>query len=204
MFIPDFVQQEDDYKACIDFHGHTCMGVTIGYLAAKLALEWLAATRAKDEELIAIVENDACCCDAIQVLTGCTFGKGNFFFRDYGKMVFTFGNRATGEAIRLVLNQEAFSIPEEEQQLAKRIGSGHASNAEKQKYQDLFESRSEKLFQQGPGAFFSVEKIALTLPPHATRAPSTPCELCKEMVMETKLEDRDGQKICRGCLASNL
>ncbi len=39
----------------------------------------LQVERDGDEELFAIVETDACGADAIQVITGCTFGKGNFF-----------------------------------------------------------------------------------------------------------------------------
>mgnify|MGYP002866640913 CR=1 FL=1 len=46
---------------------------------------WLSAHRAEDEEIVAIVETDACSCDVVQVITGCTFGKGNLLYRDYGK-----------------------------------------------------------------------------------------------------------------------
>ena len=88
------IELPDDLKTCVEFHGHLCPGVVIGYCTAKLGMRELSARRAGDEELIAIVENDTCAVDAIQVLTGCTFGKGNLFFRDHGKMVFTFATRA--------------------------------------------------------------------------------------------------------------
>ena len=65
-----------DLAMAVEFHGHLCPGLTIGYLAAKVGLERLGIGRAEDEELIAIVENDSCAVDAVQVLTGCTFGKG--------------------------------------------------------------------------------------------------------------------------------
>lgn len=48
-------------------------------------MEALGGGRDIDEEMVAIVENDSCAVDAIQVLTGCTLGKGNLIFRDYGK-----------------------------------------------------------------------------------------------------------------------
>ena len=41
--------------------------------------------RAADEEIVAVVETDMCGVDAIQFLTGCTFGKGNLIHRDWGK-----------------------------------------------------------------------------------------------------------------------
>jgi len=200
MYIPESIQQREDYKACINFHGHTCMGVTIGYLAAQLGMKLLGEMRAVDEELIVIVETDACCCDAIQVLTGCTFGKGNFYYLDYGKMAFTFGSRTTGRGIRLLLKAEIFQVPERERVLAEKIASHDATAAEQKEYETLYETRGENLFAHGPEAFFNIERIGkLNLPPKAPRAPSVACDICGEMVMETKLAQRDGYQVCRGC-----
>jgi formylmethanofuran dehydrogenase subunit E len=97
--------EKDDYNdlpgmdECIRFHGHLCPGLVIGYKAARAALDGLKVERAEDEELFAIVETDACGADAIQVLTGCTFGKGNFIFRDLGKHAFTVGSRKSGRVL---------------------------------------------------------------------------------------------------------
>lgn len=200
MYIPDIITSESDYQECAEFHGHTCMGLTIGYLAAKLALEQLQVERASDEELIAIVENDACCCDAIQVLTGCTFGKGNFFFKDHGKMAFTFGSRRNGRSIRLVLNQKVMEAPDKELHLRDLIRSGQASEDDIKRYEEMSESRLRGLFSEGPASFFEIRELDGPLPPSATIAPSQPCDGCGEMVMETKLVDQGGQSMCRGCL----
>lgn len=90
-----------DFQQIVEFHGHLCGGIAIGYRAAREGLRRLGVDRAVDEEMIAIVENDSCAADAVQVLTGCTFGKGNFFFRDHGKHVYTFALRPSGRAVRL-------------------------------------------------------------------------------------------------------
>ncbi|HUT33982.1 MAG TPA: FmdE family protein [Planctomycetota bacterium] len=90
-----------DLEQVVKFHGHYCGGILIGYRAAKVGLKRLPARRAEDEQLIAIVENDSCAVDAVQVLTGCTFGKGNLFFRDHGKHVYTFALRPSGRAVRV-------------------------------------------------------------------------------------------------------
>ena len=82
-----------DFGKCIEFHGHTCPGLAIGFQAARILMERLGATKAPDEELIAIVETDACGADAIQVMTGCTFGKGNFLFKNYVEIVESFVER---------------------------------------------------------------------------------------------------------------
>ena len=90
-----------DLQRVVDFHGHFCGGITIGYRAATEGLKRLGVARAEDEEVVAIVENDSCAADAVQVITGCTFGKGNLFFQDHGKHVYTFALRPSGRAVRL-------------------------------------------------------------------------------------------------------
>ena len=89
------------FEEAVKFHGHRCPGLALGYRAAGIAMEELHATRSGDEDLLAIVENDACGVDAIQYVTGCTIGKGNLIFRDFGKQVYTFINRSTGDAVRI-------------------------------------------------------------------------------------------------------
>lgn len=62
------------------FHGHMCPGLAMGIRAAEIALERIGP-HAGDEEVVAIVETDMCRVDGIQVLIGCTFGKGNLIHR---------------------------------------------------------------------------------------------------------------------------
>ena len=90
-----------DLQRVVAFHGHFCGGILIGYRAAREGLRRLGVRRAEDEEVVAIVENDSCAVDAVQVITGCTFGKGNFLFRDHGKHVYIFALRPSGRAVRL-------------------------------------------------------------------------------------------------------
>ena len=172
----------DDLKRCVAFHGHFCPGVVIGYCAAKLGMRELGAERSGDEELIAIVENDTCAVDAIQVLTGCTFGKGNLYFRDYGKMVFTFAVRPSGRSVRLCL----------------RPGPAPATD-------DLPEDQRrrrqiEYMLAGDPARLFSVRTEALAcLPPGARIRQSVACDECGERVMATRIQDRDGRKVCIPC-----
>ena len=77
------------YKDIVRFHGHSCPGLAIGYRMACAGMEALHAIRSEDEEIVAVVENNACGVDALQCVTGCTFGKGNLVFRDHGKQVYT-------------------------------------------------------------------------------------------------------------------
>ena len=86
------------YEEIIQFHGHECPGLAIGYGMATAAMEKLDSIRAEDE-LVSIVENDACGVDALQCITGCTFGKGNLLFRDYGKNIYTIYCRSSRAAV---------------------------------------------------------------------------------------------------------
>jgi len=201
MNIPKKILDREDYKACADFHGHICMGLTLGYMAAKLGLRHLAEKRAVDEELICIAETDACGCDAVQVLTGCTFGKGNFIYRDIGKMAFTFASRTTGEGVRLAMKPNVMAPPAEEQALMEKIRSGGASKEDIQKYESMHEARSKALFDGGPDAFFTLEEVTTTLPQKARMAPSKLCDKCGEPVMRTKLQAVGDKQFCRDCFA---
>jgi len=200
MIIPQHILDREDYKACAVFHGHVCMGLTLGYMAAKLGLQQLAEKRAADEELICIAETDACGCDAIQVLTGCTFGKGNFIYRDIGKMAFTFVSRTSGAGVRLAMKQGVMTPPAAEQQLLEKIRSGSASKEDIKSYEKMGEERSQALFNGGPEAFFIVEEVTIALPQKARMAPSKLCDNCGEPVMQTKLQAVGDKQFCRDCL----
>ena len=92
------------YDEIVKFHGHECPGLAIGYRMASAGLKAIESARSEDEEIVSIVENDACGVDALQCVTGCTFGKGNLIFRDYGKHVYTIYSRPLGKAVRVVFN----------------------------------------------------------------------------------------------------
>ena len=94
----------------VRFHGHMCPGLAIGYRMACAAMLVLNAAHSDDEAIVAIVENNACGVDALQCVTGCTFGKGNLIFRDYGKHVYTLYSRTTSRGVRVAFHGRG--IPE--------------------------------------------------------------------------------------------
>ena len=102
------------WEQCVEFHGHVCGGLTIGYKASLYAMELLRLNFSQDEEVVCIAENDACGVDAVQVVLGCSVGKGNLLFHIRGKQAFSFFNRKTGKSVRLVLkDRPAFASKEE-------------------------------------------------------------------------------------------
>ncbi len=102
----------------------------------------------QDEEIVAVVENDSCAVDAVQVLTGCTFGKGNLLFKDHGKQVYTFINRNTNDAVRVSLN-DSFSVDTTctsiRQTYGPSVNSGIATELEKDDLKQMTVEVSEEI-----------------------------------------------------------
>ena len=169
-----------DYAEIVKFHGHSCPGSAIGYRMTLAAMRMLDVTRSDDEELVAIVENDACGVDALQYMSGCTFGKGNLIFRDYGKPVFTLFSRRSGKGVRVIFLDAA--LPEELR-----------GNREK---------RLDYILSAPDDAILSVKAVSIDQPKQAKIYNTVSCDLCHESVMETRLKTVGGQMLCIPCAAA--
>ena len=190
------------FKKCLDFHGHLCPGLSIGYQAAMAAMDWLEARRAEDEEVVAVVENDACGCDAIQVITGCTFGKGNFLHHDHGKMAFTFFSRQSGRGVRIARKATSDEpLSPEHRALLEKVREGTATDNERKSFRAHHEAASLRILDLQPQELFTITNVEVPIPPKARIEPSITCARCGEPTMATKILERDGEKICRGCAA---
>lgn len=187
----------DDFRKCVAFHGHMCPGLAIGYSAVKAAESLMKTTASEDEELVCLVENNSCAVDAVQVLLGCTFGKGNLIFRDWGKQVFTFYERRSGRAVRASLRN---SSPNREAQheLRKKIDSGTATEEDKKRFTKLREDYTKSLVSE-PESYFEVKETKIDAPPLAQIADTAPCAICGEQTMVSRMVDRAGSMICKDC-----
>ena len=193
------VMNNQDFKQCEAFHGHVCPGLSIGYKAARAGMSWLKENRSEDEEIIAIVETDACSADAVQVLTGCTFGKGNFIFRDHGKMALTLLSRNTGRGVRVAAKNGTGQPDKEHMGLIQKMITGEMTSAEQDRFQKLHLKRSMSILETPDNELFTIRETTMALPPKARIDPSLPCSRCGEPVMKSKLETVDGNLVCRGC-----
>jgi formylmethanofuran dehydrogenase subunit E len=188
-----------ELAAVVQFHGHFCPGIAIGVRAAELALREIGP-HAADEEVVAIVETDMCAVDAIQFMTGCTFGKGNLIHLDYGKNAFTFIRRSDGKAIRLVMRPQSWGKSDDEQRdLLARIQSGESNLEEHQSFQGLFQQRAQAILDLPLEMLFEVQTVEARIPAKARVRESIQCEDCGEMVMETRIRLLNGRKLCIPC-----
>ena len=120
-----------------------------------------------------ISENDACGVDAIQVLLGCSIGKGNLLFHVVGKQAFSFYNRATGESVRLVLKPKPAGMTPEES--------------------------ARYYFDHDCQELFWVKETKLPLPAPAKIFDSYDCECCREKTGANWIRLVNGRKLCLDC-----
>lgn len=161
------------WEKCIAFHGHSCGGLAIGYKAALYVKKLLKADFSEDEDIVCVTENDACGVDAIQVILGCSVGKGNLLFRMRGKQAFSFFNRLNGKSLRLVLrDRPQFSSKEEGMQY---------------------------LLDKEPSDLFDIKDVPFALPECARIMRSIKCECCDETVAENMVRSEDGKTLCLDC-----
>ena len=162
------------WQDCVAFHGHECGGLTIGYKASLYAIELLNLEFSDDEQVVCIAENDACGIDGIQVMLGCSIGKGNLLFHMRGKQAFSFYNRKTGKSVRLVLKPR----PE-----------GMTREASFAYYQAC-----------KPEEMFEVKEATIRLPEKARLFDSYTCDCCGESTGANWIRLAGDKKLCLDCI----
>ncbi len=189
------------FEEAVAFHGHRCPGLALGYRAAVLGMTALGPRRSEDEEIVTVVENDACGVDGVQVVTGCTFGKGNLIFHDYGKHVYTFINRTTGDAVRIVTRAD-FSTGQIDPQfgdLRERARRADATLADQGLYEEHLAGVCTAILTIDPDRIFLITRPVVTPPAEARIYRSRPCDRCGELVAEPKGVHQDGRFLCVPC-----
>ena len=188
-----------DFTQCVEFHGHICPGLAIGFRAARILMGRLNVRKAPDEELLAIVETDACGADAIQVMTGCTFGKGNFILKNYGKHAFILADRRRGKAIRACLRPDAFKADQEYLSLSEKVRNDEASPKELARFRQLHLERTRQILDAESEALFKIEEVFSDIPPKARVVESGICDFCGEPAKKDLLRQINGQNMCIPC-----
>jgi formylmethanofuran dehydrogenase subunit E len=190
------------FEDVADFHGHVCPGLALGYRLSLFALRELGG-RASDEELVAIAENNSCAVDAVQVVTGCTFGKGNLIFRDYGKQVFTFIKRPSGEGIRISVDWKSPEETDEEKRMWDQYRKGDRSEEVLKTVHNRKAKKINMILSVPDEELFKVMRGGMDLPEEAKIYPSLRCAVCDEKVMEPRARVKGGKIVCIPCLERN-
>ncbi len=185
----------DSMSRAVCFHGHICPGLAIG---ASASLSFLKGKeRSEDEEIVAIVENDACGVDGIQALLGCTFGKGNLIFKDHGKSVYTFFDRNTERGWRYSLKE--FPQPDDGAMgLFSKVRSGEATPEEKDRFRRLWVDRAARVLEAGED-LFDITEVGGELPEKARIFDSFICHDCGEKTGTHRTVEMDDERYCIPC-----
>ena len=183
----------------VRFHGHMCPGLAMGIRAAEVALREVGP-HSSDEEVVALTETDMCGVDAIQYLTGCTFGKGNLIHLDYGKNAYTFIRRSDGKAVRVSTRPGAFDRSPEHNELSARVRNESVTEEEQARYEQLRANRTQEILHAPVEKLYAVEELKdVDIPPMARIHRSVACADCGEPTMEARIRELEGKDLCPAC-----
>jgi formylmethanofuran dehydrogenase subunit E len=187
-----------DLEDAIEFHGHLCPGLVIGYRVGTYAAEQFK-DRSEDEELVVVVENKSCSVDAIQVINGCTFGKGNLVFKDLGKHVYTFFKRGDRNALRISVNPRKRSNDEKYNELFPKVRNGTATPEELEEFRKRHAEKAYAILAIPDEELFTVTNVETEPPEKAMVYRSIACAECGDEAMETRLRVKEGKIVCLSC-----
>jgi formylmethanofuran dehydrogenase subunit E len=191
---------KETIEQIVQFHGHMCPGLAIGIRVGEVALREVGS-HSNDEEVVAQVETDMCAVDAVQYLTGCTYGKGNLLHRDWGKNAFTFWRRSDGHSVRVVANPDALAGPETEEwrTLFAKVRAGMATEQERARFDQLHLARSQAVLDASEEDILQVHPNEVPVPRSARIHRSIRCAACGEATMETRVRLLEDRYLCPPC-----
>jgi formylmethanofuran dehydrogenase subunit E len=182
-------------------HGHFCPGSAMGVKAAARAVKELGVRSTGMEEVVAIVETNACFADGVQIVTGCSFGNNGLIYRDYGKTAFTLAKR-TGEGIRISALFDRVMVersPEAAELWEKVVVKRCGSEEESQRLSELWKELSFKILKLPDEEVLDIKKLNIDVPAHARIFASVKCSVCGESIMEPRARMKDGKPVCLPC-----
>ncbi len=183
-------------------HGHKCPAMPLGLRVGAAAMNALGVERSTDGQLIALVELgdehcSHCFADGVQVVTGCTFGKGNIHQLGYGKFGLTLIDVAHKRAVRVVPKAEV-QVATKKTEFFKNYrekgvpASKVPANVVEPLIEKVMDESEEQIMTISPIFDYEVEKGKESFA-------SFVCEQCGDMVVEKYGRVYDGLKVCIPC-----
>lgn len=189
-------------EAGLMLHGHKCPAMPLGLRAGAAAMNALGVERAMDKQLLALVElgDDHCAhcfADGVQIITGCTFGKGNIKKLGYGKFGLTLVDRATGRAVRVVPRADAQNASKQTPFFTEyRMKGVPASKVP----EELVDPLIQKVLDAPVEAILKVSSEFRVEQPRPTETFDTfVCEVCGDNVVEKYGRIVDTKRMCIPC-----
>jgi formylmethanofuran dehydrogenase subunit E len=182
-------------------HGHFCPGSAMGVKAAARAVREMGVTSTGMEEVVAIVETNACFSDGVQMVTGCSFGNNALIYRDYGKTAVTLAQR-TGEGVRVAAKAGGSPLeryPEAAELFRKVVQERSGTAEDSRKLRQVWIEVSFNMLDVPDEELFNINHVNIEVPAYARIFASVKCSVCGENVMEPRARVKDGQYVCLPC-----
>lgn len=196
----DEILSSEDFKKCLDFHGHICPGLAIGYRAAKAGLEWYEKNGSKADPMVAIVETGGCSADMFQVLAGCTFGNGGLVHKDNGKQVFNLVGRHSQSGVRIAMKPGVFQPTEENVQMIDKIINDEATEEQHEKFHNFALQKCRAILEMPLEDLFEIKSINVSVPRNKIIEAMKVCDKCNEPTLISRLTEVDDRFFCNDCL----
>ncbi len=185
------------------FHGHKCPAMPNGLRVAEAAMNKLGIERTGDSFLHAIVELGenhcaTCFADGVQVITGCTFGKGNIEKTDKGKWGLTLIDKRTNRAVRVTPRGDAMIQTKETSFFKDYREKGVPPT---QVPDDVVQPLVDKVMNAPAEMILIASEVfeyKWSEPKHSYS--SIICERCGEMVIEEYAVNINGKMVCKDCV----
>lgn len=196
------IKPKDYYEAGLQLHGHKCPAMPSGLRVGAAAMNALGVQRAKDGQLLALVELGdnhcaTCFADGVQMITGCTFGKGNIKKLHYGKWGVTLVETKTGRAVRVTPTADAMLANKKSKFFTEyRMKGIPASQVPK----EVVEPLVEKVMTIPDEQMLLVSEIFhYDIPKKADSFNGFVCDECHEMTVEGFGRPFEDKKVCQPC-----
>ncbi|MFQ6003717.1 MAG: FmdE family protein [Candidatus Zixiibacteriota bacterium] len=172
-------------------------GVAYGAKMTLAAKEHLKIKDLKKANLFVVVETDHCLPDAIQFLCGCTIGNRRLIVKDYGKMAATFIDRDARRAIRITISP---TLQERDIQHSQEL----IELKKKRMFEEIESHRLHNTLEISKipdEELLRIQEVEIIEPLPAIFLPTgiVSCEKCGESTRESKIQIRDGKKLCFVC-----
>ncbi len=190
------------YEAGLSLHGHKCPAMPMGLRVGAAAMNKLGVERAKDGQLMALIEIGedhcaTCFADGVQMVTGCTFGKGNIKKLHYGKWGVTLIDKKSGRAVRVTPLAEAMVANKKSEFFTKYREKGIPAS---QVPPEVVEPMVERVMNAPEDQLMKIGEVfekPWTDPAHSFSG--FVCEICGEMTVEPYGRLLDDRKVCIPC-----
>ncbi len=196
------INSKDYYEAGLAFHGHKCPAMPLGLRAGEAAMNALGVPRAKDGELVAILELGenhcaTCFADGVQMITGCTFGKGNISKTSQGKWGLTLVDKKSGKAVRVVPKTEVMMASKQSDFMQKYRSKGIPASEVPEEVvapliKNVMEAPEGALITVGPVVPYDLKEAKHSYNGFA-------CEECGEMTVMEYGRIKGDKKVCMAC-----